>query len=102
MIRTSHYPEGLPTMEDAVRYANLAPGLVPCSRYGRDSETVAPAAYAAAVIVYCETGNGDNFYDTLGHCLSLVVNDHDDPEYLIRNYGAEYGFDADEILPDQS
>jgi hypothetical protein len=76
-------------------------GRVPCSRYGYDSESCAPVAYAAAVIVYGETGEYlGSFLDILDHCMSLVVNDHDDPGYLIANYGTEYGFDPADYLDD--
>jgi hypothetical protein len=82
---------------EAIELLSREGGRVPCSRYGWDSESCAPVAYAAAVIVYNETGEGD-FTEILDHVMGLVVNDHDDPEYLIRNYGAEYGFSADDLL----
>jgi hypothetical protein len=72
---------------------------VPCSRYGHDTESCAPVAVAVAVIVAGETGEG-SWRDGLEYSMGLVVNDHDDPEYLIRNYGAEYGFDPDSLLQD--
>ena len=46
------------TLEQATRILARDNGRVPCSRYGWDSESCAPAAYAAAVIVYRETGEG--------------------------------------------
>jgi hypothetical protein len=70
---------------------------VPCSRYGFDSASCAPVAYAAAVIVACEQGEALTEAD-LDYMMGLVVNDHDDPGYLIQNYGAEYGFDATDYL----
>jgi hypothetical protein len=87
------------TLEQAENVLAEDSGRVPCSRYGWDSRSCAPVAYAAAVIVWNETGEGE-FADILDHCMSLVVNDHDDPEYLIRNYGAEYGFNATDLLDD--
>ena len=74
-------------------------GRVPCSRYGWDSESCAPVAYAAAVIVAGETGE-DVTEDSLDYMMGLVVNDHDDPEYLIRHYGALYGFEPADYLSD--
>jgi hypothetical protein len=69
----------------------------PCSRYGRSRSSWFPVAYATAVIV-CNETDGD-WAATLYHCISLVVNDHDDPEYMLRNYGADYGFAPEDFLP---
>lgn len=71
---------------------------VPCSRYGYDSESCAHVAYAVAVILRGETNDEESPTETLDYVMGLVVNDHDDPEYLIRAYGAEYGFSADDLL----
>ena len=81
----------------AMAYLERDNGAVPCSRYGSDGVSCAPAAYALAAIVAGETGEPMTF-DGLDHAMSLVVNDYDDPETLIRDRGAEYGFSADEIL----
>jgi hypothetical protein len=59
---------------------------VPCSRYGRDSETCAPVAWRVAYLVARETGTPLTRRD-LHHAMSLVVNDHDDVAYMIRSYG---------------
>ena len=83
--------------EHAIEYLTQDPGRVPCSRYGWDSASCAPVAYATAVIVAGETAS-DIDEDLLDHMMSLVVNDHEDPEDLIRDYGASYGFDPEEIL----
>ena len=83
--------------QEAIDYLTQDSGRVPCSRYGWDSDSCAPAAYATARIVAAETGEPVT-RESLEFAMSLVVNDRDDPEYLIRNYGAEYGFKADELL----
>lgn len=62
------------------------PGRVPCSRYGHNSESCAPVALATADIVADATGQPVT-YELLDHMMSLVVNDHDDPESLIREHG---------------
>lgn len=83
--------------QTAIDYLTRDGGRVPCSRYGYDSHSCAPVAYAAAVILAGEAGAEP----TLEECdfiMGLVVNDHDDPEYLIRNYGPEYGFDPEDLL----
>lgn len=93
-----------PTLEDradALAFLTQDAGRVPCSRYGFDSESCAPVAFAAAWIVAAETDEGTPpSRETLDYVMGLVVNDHDDPEYLIRNYGAEYGFDPADLLED--
>lgn len=85
------------TEAQALRYLARDGGRVPGSRYGYDSESCSPVAWACFVILRNETGEGDTF-EALDHVMGLVVNDHDDPEYLIRNYGAEYGFNASDLL----
>lgn len=52
----------------------------------------------AAVIYMNESGAEALTTKALDYVMGLVVNDHDDPEYLIRNYGAQYGFSADDLL----
>ena len=50
----------------------------PGSRYGRTSRDCAPVAYRACQAI------GDTDPGSLSHMMGLVVNDHDDPEGLIR------------------
>lgn len=69
----------------------------PGSRYGHNSAACAPIAYAAAVIVAGETGHSVD-EDLLDHMMSLVVNDHHDPEALIRDYGSLYGLNPEVLL----
>lgn len=69
----------------------------PGSRYGHNSRECAPVAYAAAVVLSGETGEPLT-YETLDYVMGLVVNNHDDPEDLIRDYGREYGIDPDQYL----
>lgn len=72
-------------------------GAVPCSRYGTDSESCAPVAVAVAVIVENETGDPMD-KDWLDRIMGLVVNNHDDPEYLIRTYGPLHGINPSDYL----
>ena len=59
---------------------------VPCSRYGSDSVECAEVAWRVAYVLSRETGEPIT-RDGLDHAMSLVVNDHDDVAYTIRNYG---------------
>lgn len=59
---------------------------VPCSRYGRDTESCAPVAWRLAYLVARETGESVS-RDDLDYAMSLVVNDHDDVAYMVRTYG---------------
>lgn len=59
----------------------------PCSRYGRTSADCAPVAWRVAYILARETGESITT-GNLDHAMSLVVNDHDDVAYIVRNYGA--------------
>ncbi len=59
---------------------------VPCSRYGWDTKSCAPVAWRLAYIVARETGTPIN-EEALEYCMGLVVNNHDDVAYMIRNYG---------------
>jgi len=57
---------------------------VPCSRYGRSTSDCAPWAWLLYRIM---VANGsDEGYDALDSDMGLVVNDHDDVDYMIRNY----------------
>jgi hypothetical protein len=60
---------------------------VPCSRYGRTSDECAYWAIALEII-YVEA-NGEDHHTTaaLDYLMELVVNDHDDPAELVRDYG---------------
>lgn len=59
---------------------------VPCSRYGRTARDCAPVAWRVAYLGARESGEPITL-DTLDHAMSLVVNNHDDVAYLIRQYG---------------
>lgn len=59
---------------------------VPCSRYGRNTADCAPVAWRLAYITSRETGDGITT-DDLEHAMGLVVNDHDDVAYMVREYG---------------
>lgn len=59
---------------------------VPCSRYGHDSLSCAKVAVKVEAILAAETGE-ETTEESLDYVMGLVVNDHDDPEYLLRNYG---------------
>jgi hypothetical protein len=60
--------------------------LVPCSRYGRRSSDCAEVAWALAEIELDVNGD-EPTEDSLDYLMGLVVNDHDDVEYLIREHG---------------
>ena len=79
------------TEAQSIEYLEIDGGRVPCSRYGYNSQSCAPVAYAAALIVEGETGEPLTL-EGLDYMMGLVVNDHDDIEYLLREYGSEYGF----------
>lgn len=55
---------------------------VPCSRYGRDTESCAPVAVQLAEYVADATGEPVTA-DALDHAMGLVVNDHDDVAELL-------------------
>lgn len=59
---------------------------VPCSRYGRYSSDCAQVAWRVAYLVAREQGEPILHRD-LDHAMGLVVNDHDDVAYLVREYG---------------
>lgn len=71
---------------EGIAYLEQDGGLVPCSRYGRSSAECAPVAWRLAFILARETGEELTF-DDLDYAMGLVVNDHDDVAYMIRNYG---------------
>jgi hypothetical protein len=59
---------------------------VPCSRYGRTSADCAPVAWRLAYLLARETGEPIT-RGGLDHAMSLVVNDHADVAYIVRQYG---------------
>jgi hypothetical protein len=64
----------------------------PGSRYGRDAEDCAPVAWRVAEIIADETGEPIT-EDGLDYVMGLVVNDHDDPEYMLREHGTAADLD---------
>lgn len=69
--------------EDGIDTGGL---YVPGSPYGRTSEDVAPVAYRMAYLLARESGEPMS-WESLDHCMSLVVNDYDEVPYIIRTYG---------------
>ena len=65
---------------------NDAGHLACFSEYGRTSRDCAPVAWRLAYLMARETGE-DVTEDTLAHAMSLVVNEHPDVAYIVRNYG---------------
>ena len=59
---------------------------VPCSRYGYDTVSCAPVAWRLTYILAREQGEPIT-EDNLNYAMSLVVNNHDDVAYMVRNYG---------------
>jgi hypothetical protein len=60
---------------------------VPCSRYGRTSGECATVAITVSHIIATETNAEEGVTpELLDYVMGLVVNDHDDPQYLIDNY----------------
>jgi hypothetical protein len=59
---------------------------VPCSRYGSTSRECAPVAWRLAYLVAREQGE-DITEEDLEHAMSMVVNNHDEVAYIIREYG---------------
>jgi hypothetical protein len=86
------------TKEQAIEFLMKDGDLpVPCCRYGRNTSECAEVAWAAETILFGETGEGMT-KNSLEVTMGLVVNDSGDIEYLIMNYGAEYGFSEKELL----
>lgn len=86
------------TKEEAIKFLTKDGNLkVPCSRYGHDSESCAEVAWAAEVI-YCQVAPDEMTFDSLDRMMGLVVNNHDDVEYIIRSYGEQYGFKPGDYL----
>jgi hypothetical protein len=85
------------TYDEIEAYITSQPtGDAPASRYGVKPSQWVPVAAAAATIMANETD--DLTPEGIDYIIGLVVNDHDDIEYLIRNYGAEYGFNPEDYL----
>jgi hypothetical protein len=62
---------------------------VPGGRYGSDTESCAPIAIALADIIADATGEDDtDDFDTLDHCMSMVVNSSDEVVSLIADHGS--------------
>jgi hypothetical protein len=59
---------------------------VPCSRYGSTSDECAPVAWRLAYLITRESGE-EITTDDLDWAMGLVVNDHDDVAYIVREYG---------------
>ncbi len=76
------------TNQEMIDYLNRDGDLrVPCSRYGSSTFTVSVVA-AAAAVAYLEAAPLEGeMTDLLDQLMGLAVNDHDDIEYLIENYG---------------
>ena len=67
-----------------LRNGNLA---VPCSRYGRDTETCAEIALLAEGIMERGTGEATSRY-SVDEMMGLVVNDSDAVHDLIMDHGS--------------
>lgn len=59
---------------------------VPCSRYGRTGAECAPVAYRAAFLIARECGEPVTEAD-LEYAMYLTVNDHDDIQHVLDEYG---------------
>jgi len=78
-------------MADAVAYLTETGGHC-FSRWGSNSKECAPYAFVLSLI-HAEHGNGEPIdAGSLDFSMGLVVNDHDDVEQTIRDYGAELGW----------
>jgi len=65
---------------------NYAGHLRTFSHHGRTSADCAPVAWRLAYLMARESGEAITIA-TLDHAMNLVVNDHDDVDYMIRTYG---------------
>jgi hypothetical protein len=65
---------------------NNAGHLATFSTYGRTASECAPVAYRLAYLIARELGETVDL-DGLDHAMSLVVNEHPDVAYVIRQYG---------------
>lgn len=79
------------TKDEAIEFLMQDGNLrVPCSRYGHVTSDCAEVAWAALQAMKTATEVEDEVAE-LDHLMGLVVNDHDDIEYLILNYGTDEG-----------
>lgn len=85
-----HWSGGIEyTLDDCptCRGTNEADWLfVPCSRYGGSTGQCALVAWRVAYLVSRETGEAITL-DHLDHAMFMVVNNHDDVAYMVRQYG---------------
>lgn len=88
-----------PTPEEIETYLLQDGGRVPGGIYGTTTRDCVPVALAAIAIVAGETGEPIT-QDGVDHIMGLVVNSHQDPGYLIANYGKGYGFVPEDLLDD--
>ena len=85
------------TLQEVEAYIAKDSGDAPASRYGRSAQSWRPVAIATVDIMAQVTGEPFTA-EGVDHIVGLVVNDHDDIEYLIREYGPEYGYNPDDYL----
>lgn len=74
--------------KDGLAFLNRFPGpnYVPCSRYGDTGEECAPIAWRYNYLLCREADESINTFN-LEAAMSEVVNDSDNPSYIIRTYG---------------
>ena len=87
------------TTETEMREHLLADGnlRVPASRYGSDTVNCAEVAIVVERVLSAETGEPTTAA-SLDYAMSMVVNDRDDVEELLRDYGPEHGIDPDDYI----
>jgi hypothetical protein len=79
--------ERQPTRAEGIAYLTADQPHARCfSRYGHDSSECAPVAWRVNFLVAQAQGEPITF-DGLDHAMGLVVNEHEDVTYMIRNYG---------------
>lgn len=71
---------------DREQWLDATGGAMPCSRYGRHSDSVTDFALALDRFLSQETGESQTL-DTLDLVMSLIVNDSPEPSYLVQEYG---------------
>lgn len=89
----------LTTLDDVYTYLEQDSGDAPASRYGVSASQWRPVAVAVCDILAYLTGEPFT-PEGVDHVAGLVVNDHDDPAYLLVTYGPECGFDPADFLND--
>lgn len=76
-----------PKRWEAIAYLSMDSPTDRCfSSFGQYSDECAEVAWRFAYVLSTCTGDPITF-DSLDHCMSLVVNDHDDVRTIIRLYG---------------